>query len=526
MKCLLDLRLRVVVAALALWLTSLPISQAAAAASAAAEPSATLMIVGDVMLGRGVARQMARYSADYPLRDVWPLLQAADLTVGNLECTISERGQARPGPYRLRAQPGAAGALARAGFDLLSLANNHAGDFGEEAFLDTLDYLKGEGIATLGAGRSAEEARKPAVRVVRGIKIAFLAYDTLGGEWLPPQRAAVARLDLPRLSDEIRQAKSRSDVLVVSFHWGDEYSRIPSARQRQVAQIAAQAGADLVIGHHPHVFQGVSLVEGAPVAYSLGNFVFDQDFNPDAGQGLAVQVAIDRRGVRSLRAVPVKIRLGRASPAPPADEKQMLDLLAKLSSPALEWTYDLRWQAGDYALAPKLTWQRPESAPAEQWEDLDGDGWPERLGRAADGRLILQQRRGPLWLRAWESDRRWQVGQALLADVDGDGRLELAFTMWRLDERGRAGNHLFIYRWQRGALRKAWCGSALADPIRHFTVKDLDDDGQPELIVLEGSYGEAADTPAHYVTIWRWNGFGFINEWRSEPGRYGEVKVS
>lgn len=237
-----------------------------------------LAAVGDINLGDGPGAMIDRYGADYPWASVGRRLRAADIAFGNLECAVSVRGSAVAKTFTFRGRPSSLRAAARrGGLDVLSLANNHSGDYGRTALLDTLRATRRHGMTPVGAGATEAAAYRPQVVEALGLKVAFVAF----GNILPFDFRAVG--DRPgsawafpgRVRASIRRARREADVVIASFHWGIEKDRRESAAQRSLARLAIDAGATAVLGHHPHVLQPIRRPrEGRLVAYSLGNFVF------------------------------------------------------------------------------------------------------------------------------------------------------------------------------------------------------------------------------------------------------------
>lgn len=255
----------------------------------------TLLFVGDIMLSRAIGSIMEkRQDWTHPFLLMKDFLSAPDLTVGNLEGPISERGMKVGSIYSFRADPRSVDGLAYAGFDIVSIANNHMWDYGEEAFLDTLGIVSSRQVAYMGGGKTFEEAHAPVIKDIRGTKIAFLGYTNLLPSFLgkPGAAPSVAFPDKEQMSLDIKNAREQADIVVVSFHAGEEYMPMHNAYQETIAHAAVDAGAHLVIGHHPHVIQDIEIYKGAYIAYSLGNFVFDQNFSPETGRGLVVKVII------------------------------------------------------------------------------------------------------------------------------------------------------------------------------------------------------------------------------------------
>ncbi|AJE04726.1 CapA family protein [Geobacter pickeringii] len=233
--------------------------------------------VGDIMLAGSATSTLARTGYDYPFARTAPELRRGDIAMGNLEAPFTTRGsEFRDKTYRFRVDPAAAAALKRAGFSVLTLANNHMMDYGDAGLRDTLATLSRCGIAHTGAGESLTEARQETVVAVRGQRVAFLAYSlTYPAEFYAgADRPGTAPGYAPHVREDIRRARARADYVVVSFHWGAERAEFPKQYQMETGRAAIDAGADAVIGHHPHVLQGIEFYRGKPILYSLGNFAF------------------------------------------------------------------------------------------------------------------------------------------------------------------------------------------------------------------------------------------------------------
>jgi poly-gamma-glutamate capsule biosynthesis protein CapA/YwtB (metallophosphatase superfamily) len=265
----------------------------------------TLSVAGDVMLARGVAEAAAARPGDDPAPALGPMtgrLTRADLVVANLESTLSRAGAPTQGGDSFAADPRVASRLADAGFDALSLANNHAGDFGDRALLQTVRRLRSAGLRTFGAGATPAEAWRPAVLERRGVRFGFLGFNAIGetpavgpgqpgavSVSMPPRTGPLDRGELRRFLAAVRRLARRVDVVVVMPHWGTQYTNRPEPVQRRVARRLARVGADLVVGGHPHWVQGVQRVDGALVVHSLGNFVFDMDFMAETMAGVLLE---------------------------------------------------------------------------------------------------------------------------------------------------------------------------------------------------------------------------------------------
>ncbi|HUI41622.1 MAG TPA: CapA family protein [Terriglobia bacterium] len=283
---------------------------AAQAPGAPATPATyTLLFVGDLMLSRTVGKKMeAESDWEWPFRLIDSRLQAADFVFGNLECPVSDVGRNLHHLYSFRADPRALDGLKEAGFKAVSVANNHMDDWDRPALLDTVRRLRDAGIVPVGAGADEDEARQAQIVDFPGLRLALLAYvgvepqDAAAG----PKRAGVAWLDPDAVLEDVRAARSRADLVIVSLHWGAEYARRPSAEQVKLAHDIIDAGADLVVGAHPHVIEPLERYHEGWVAYSLGNFVFDQHDLP-THHGMMLQVTVIDKAVAGVTPVPILI---------------------------------------------------------------------------------------------------------------------------------------------------------------------------------------------------------------------------
>jgi poly-gamma-glutamate capsule biosynthesis protein CapA/YwtB (metallophosphatase superfamily) len=275
----------------------------------------TIALAGDTMLGRGVA-ELLTSAPDRPLvaAEVAELTRAADLFICNLECCLSDRGGPWPAPgkrFHFRAPPRAAERLAELGVGCVTLANNHALDFGAEALLDTLEHLAAAGIQAVGAGADVDRARRPALLRVGGLKLGVLGVtdhpdDFAAGPARPGVALAPLRAGVPGwLAERVRALAEQADAVLVTPHWGPNMTSEPVPHVRRAAPLLLQAGASLVAGHSAHVFHGVA----GPVLYDLGDFLDDYAVDPVLRNdlGLLFLVRLARRGPTELRAVPLEL---------------------------------------------------------------------------------------------------------------------------------------------------------------------------------------------------------------------------
>lgn len=275
-----------------------------------------LAAVGDLMLDRAIGYALKNGDLAFPFGAVTEALASADITVGNLESALGDSGQPQNKRYTFRAPPVAADALALAGFDLLSLANNHALDYGPEALQQGMQLLRQQGVATVGAGADALAARAPVTFENNGLIIAFLSYVGVPVEYsgfdtriwaATGDQPGLAWADPKNIQDDVAAASANADLVVVLLHSGYEYVQAPSPEQMAAAHAALAAGADLVLGHHAHVLQGIEFRGNSAIVYGLGNFAFEIDGDPST---LIVSVWLDSDGVRQIELVPAVIEAG------------------------------------------------------------------------------------------------------------------------------------------------------------------------------------------------------------------------
>jgi hypothetical protein len=292
-------------------------------------PAGTLVVrpvsvdaVGDVTFGEDVGPALSSHGGAYPWAFVGATLRSADITVGNLETAVSTRGVAAVKEFTFRGPPAALLPMRKAaGFDVLTLANNHTADFGRDALLDTVRAVRAAGIQTIGAGATDTQARRPAIVEAGGLRVAFLGYSDVNpyGFTATSTSAGTAKADVDAITADVHAALRRADVAVCFFHWGVELHAAPNSRQELFAAACLNAGAKLVLGAHPHVLGGVATPSRRSlVAWTLGNFVFPS--GRVTGRTAILHVALGADGVRGYRLVPVRIDGFRPRLAPAAQQ--------------------------------------------------------------------------------------------------------------------------------------------------------------------------------------------------------------
>lgn len=498
----------------------------------------TLVVVGDIMLSRYVAQKIEEHGdPGYPLAGVRQILQQGDIVFGNLESPITPGRTIGVPEMVFRADPPVAAALQTAGFNLLSLANNHSWDFGAQGLQDTMHHLDQNNIGYVGAGPNQSQTLAPRYLEVKGTKLAFVAF--CDPDLLPEHNPAtgtgpgpdpgVAPLVTELVTSTVREAAAQSDFTVFYLHAGREYDPLPDQTQSHFARLAIAAGADLVLGSHPHVIQKLEQYRGKYILHSPGNFIFDQLWSRETREGVITSITISSGEVEQIEFVPFYIN-DETRPVL-CDSTQGRQVLARLA-PDGEYSRHLQtipvWdtEKNVFTTSEQLVYRAEHSPAARLYQtavfDLDGDGRPEHLV-LRDGRLTITNPTGGAGATGpiWSSPAHWWVDYFFLGDIDNDGRPNLNLSVWKEGSFHRhrpfwhdpaqqdtdVKNHLFIFRLEAGGLKPVWMSSSLDRPHLRAAVVDLNEDGKNELQVTEGSYTNPA---SRETTLWQWNGWGFF----------------
>jgi len=267
--------------------------------------------VGDIMLDRNVENSVHKngYGDFSFIFENVDFLAKSDITFGNLEGPMSDKGRDLGNLYSFRMNPLITLSLKGAGFDVLSVANNHSADWGEEAFVDTLNRLKLSGIVSVGGGMDKNDAESLKIIEKNGHRVGFIAFSDVGPKWFEAKdnKPGILLAKVELVEELIKKAKYQTDYVVVSFHFGNEYETVISGRQEELARSAINAGANIVVGHHPHVVQKIELYNGGLIAYSLGNFIFDQNFSEETMEGALLNVVFEGQDIISVYKKKVKL---------------------------------------------------------------------------------------------------------------------------------------------------------------------------------------------------------------------------
>ena len=311
----------------------------------AGEQTLKLQFGGDVMLARDISETILEYGPGYIWGDVLPILKDADITIVNLECVIGTSGS-RFQPeraYYFQADPLAIDALSIAGNDFVSLANNHAMDFGSEALMETLDRLEKAGIRYAGAGRNRAEASKPSILSRNGIDIAiisitdhFIEYaagpNTPGTNLVEIEPTTSALNPVANSINEARRAGA--EIVVVSAHWGSNWQSVPSQIFIEYAHAVIDAGADIFHGHSAHIFQGIEIYNGKLIMFDIGDLIDDYIINPELRNDyqITVGVTISAKKIHAVEIKPLVFEGYQVTAGKGRDFRQISRMVQNLSS--------------------------------------------------------------------------------------------------------------------------------------------------------------------------------------------------
>jgi poly-gamma-glutamate synthesis protein (capsule biosynthesis protein) len=248
--------------------------------------------VGDIMLGEqklcnnfGVKSIIKKNGADYLFKDTFPLFNDGDIVFGNLESSITDRNTVSKNDSFFCADPSAIPSLKKAHFNILSIANNHIMEHGQISFYNTIQILKENGITPIGIRNKTD------ILSIDGVKVAFLAYSFIADNM---KEVCYNKIRTEKtIIEDIKKVKSRSNIIIISLHWGYEYTPYPSPDQIRIGRTLVDSGADIVLGGHPHVTQSYEIYKNRPIFYSLGNFIFDDTYIPTTQKSIIAAITIN-----------------------------------------------------------------------------------------------------------------------------------------------------------------------------------------------------------------------------------------
>jgi len=273
----------------------------------------------------------------FPFRGIRPLVQKADLAFANLECPLSGRGRILG---MFRADPVYTEGLKEAGFGVVSVANNHMFDAGEQGFKETLEHLDRVGIPYTGGGRNLAQARQPVVKEVKGCRIGFLAYTQFSDNGFAcdlssEDGAGILPFSMPIILEDIQKNRDGVDILIISLHWLSANTPFIHKKATECAHQILDAGADIIVGHHPHVYKAVEIYKGKPIIYSLGNLIFGHS-QTHWGHNLIALASVSKKRIQELELIPVSgvgDQLFQPEPLAGSEAEKTLSNLEKISKP-------------------------------------------------------------------------------------------------------------------------------------------------------------------------------------------------
>ncbi len=501
----------------------------------------SLVAVGDISYSRGVERIVKKQNnINYPFLKIQDYLKNADLVFGNLETPITQGVEIPDFEMVFRSNPGTEKALGQAGFSILSLANNHTPNFGEKGLEDTFNFLENAGIKYVGAGQNEQEAYQAVFVEKKGIKFAFLAYNDV--DVVPSSyealanRAGTAFMRIDKMIEAVKEAQPTSDFVLVSMHSGTEYADKPNDSQVNFAPATIDAGADLVIGHHPHVVQTLEKYKGKFIFYSLGNFVFDQPQSEETKEGLAIKIYFAKNGINKISLLPVVME-NLAQPRM-ADKNEADKILQRLNfSLASQDVYSWNNDNNNFEKMIREAIYNDSSKNGgiiskQERADLDNDSIPENYD-LENGILTITENEKMIW----QSPNDWWIDDFALADSNNDGVVDINLSLWKSGSFGTSKpfwvkendmsvkNHFFVLDFSGDTIKQVWGSSNLAEPNCEFKVADIDNDGKNDLVVIEGDYSQKPKCAGNYIAVWKWNDWGFSNKWRSEKGNFANLEI-
>ncbi|NMB06830.1 MAG: CapA family protein [Tissierellia bacterium] len=301
------------------------------------ENTITISLAGDVMMDGSVRQQINKYGYDYPWEKVKDYFMESDLSIVNLETSITTRGNKWPNKqFNFKSNPKNLDSMKSAGIDMVTLANNHVLDYSNQGFLDTIDHLKKKEIPYVGGGKNKKEALEGVIIDKKDVKIGVLAFSRVipDVKWYANNNKAgiVGAYDgyTKEMFKRIEEMKKEVDILILSFHWGVERSTKPRPQDIKIAKAAIEAGVDIVMGHHPHVLQGLEIYKGKPIFYSLGNFVFGGK-DTLTRTTMIGQVIIKDKELERVNLIPCTIANGRPIPVAGKDREKSIEYINNLS---------------------------------------------------------------------------------------------------------------------------------------------------------------------------------------------------
>lgn len=338
--------------------------------SHAEKDSVTISLAGDVLLGSWIGDRMMTDGADYPWENVKDIFSASDLSLINLECTVGTVGEAQEKEYTYRARPETLQGLVNAGIKGVNLSNNHSLDYGRECFVETLDNLDNYGIKYTGGGRNINDALEPAIWEINGMKIGFLGFSRVTPhiDWYATEnRAGIVNGydgNSKAMLQAVQQTKEKVDFLIVTLHWGVQLADYPRDNDVVIAKELIDNGADCIMGHHPHVLQGIEFYKNKPIIYSLGNFIFGSR-SERASQTMIFNMEVNKEGIINTSIIPGNIKVGKPTISEGEEKDKIINLVNELSA---DWGTKV---LEDGSIVGDIEYVMPAEPEIEEIEDFD-----------------------------------------------------------------------------------------------------------------------------------------------------------
>lgn len=297
----------------------------------------TIGLAGDTMLGRGVGVKILQEDYVYPWGNLLPLLRSTDLSILNLETTLTTSKEIVPKVFNFKADPKIVQCLKVAEIDIVSLANNHIRDFGNSGLIETIEVLDKSDILHAGAGRNVNEAKKPVIIERNGIKIGVIACTDNEPTWKADERPGIHYVkigDLDAITADIKTLRDQVDILILSIHWGPNMRERPTQEFVNFAHRLIDSGVDIIHGHSAHIFQGIELYKKGIILYDTGDFVDDYVVDPFLrnDHSFLFQVEIDHLGLRQLKLKPVIISKSQVNLATGEHKNWCIERMQELSA--------------------------------------------------------------------------------------------------------------------------------------------------------------------------------------------------
>ncbi len=502
--------------------------------------------VGDVLLDRGIRKTIEENSVYFPFDKIKNLISQNDIAFLNLECPLVDSSEGYPlnKKYSFRAEPSYIKGIKYAGFNIASVANNHTIDYGKNGFLKTIELLKENNVFPVGGGKNQKEAFKPVLIEKEGETFAFfgLLGFLLEATTFNENRPYPAFGQIDSLCGIVKKYNSKIENIIVSFHWGKEYVLIPTAKQTEYAHKVIDAGADLVLGHHPHVIQSIETYRNKLIIYSLGNFIFDNS-NDLQKQSIIFQCKFKQGSIIEPRLLPISIKNGRPELADRNVASKIFEHLKKVSSTFnTTYTFDKEFIQINYLankpikeifyknfkfdvfknhievydnIGLKFSYSLPDTNYLI--EDICSHYNNDIISfySIVFNRISEKSRvaifpysfnRSQFLKPSLDSHDYFNPWKIEILDVDNDKNPEIILGVnkstryFNIKE-----NRIFVFNREKAYIFPKWFGSKVGNPIIDFKI---DKDVPNNLIILE----ESKDTSVNKIVSYKWNGFGFDND--------------